>query len=112
MEERGVHQEDKSLEESVPQSERSQGEHRIQTSIPGTESELEPKLFGIFNLKENLLKLKPSGGVTHSCATIFTSPNMITNITAQDCTEGTGYGEHQPIGRPVRVGHWEQTVWV
>ena len=37
---------------------------------------------------------------------------MITNITAQDCTEGTGYGEHQPIGRPVRVGHWEQTVWV
>ena len=88
MEEKGVHQEDKYLEGSVPQSERSQGEHSIQTSIPGTESELEPKLFGIFNQKENLLKLKPSGGVTHSCATIFTSANIITNNTAQDCTVG------------------------
>ena len=33
-------------------------------------------------------------------------------ITLRRTVQGTGYGEDQPIGMPVRVGHWEQTVWV
>ena len=31
---------------------------------------------------------------------------MINNQSVQDCTAGTGFGEHQPIAGP-----WEQNAW-